>query len=103
MTSIRLFISQVFIEHLVISSNLTLGAVILSYATGWRGAEVSRKQHGVEEHQDHIMACRIIRWTKTMLSVKEQKNSGFHEANRKQRCFIMVNQVLKIKCEHANI
>lgn len=36
LTSIHLFISQVFIEHLLIRANLKLCAVILlSYATGW--------------------------------------------------------------------
>lgn len=41
LTSIRLFISQVFIEHLVISGNLTLCAIIRSYATGQRRAALS--------------------------------------------------------------
>lgn len=42
LTSLHLFISQAFIEHLVISANLTLCVtIILSYATGWRGAAVS--------------------------------------------------------------
>lgn len=35
LTSIYIFISQVFIERLLIRTNLKLCAVILSYATGW--------------------------------------------------------------------
>lgn len=41
LTSIHLFISQVFIEHLLISANLKLRAIIiLSYATGWSRSAV---------------------------------------------------------------
>lgn len=42
LTSIHLFISQVFIEHLLISANLKLRAIIiLSYATGWSRSAVN--------------------------------------------------------------
>lgn len=41
LTSIYLFISQVFIEHLLIKANLRLHTVIiLSYATGWSRSRV---------------------------------------------------------------
>lgn len=41
LTSIHFFISQVFIEHLLITANLKLCAVILlSYAIGWSRSRV---------------------------------------------------------------